>query len=239
MSQSLAFTPQSERRFFSGMAIFLTLIVFVGFSPSFYLRGIVHFPRPNPEMSPLMWFHGAVFTTWMILVVVQTQLVALGRRDIHKKLGIFGLGLAGSLVPLIYFSTAGQVAKGTQPPIYSPETWSALPLFGIIMFVPLILMGAHFRQEPAAHKRFMIIAAATMAEPALGRIFPPFPPLIYAGSFAAWLMLVPLMLWDIKSIGHLHWATKTGAVIWAITSITRYSVWQTQGWQNVAGWLVG
>ncbi|MEQ1548093.1 MAG: hypothetical protein ABL918_05520 [Chakrabartia sp.] len=239
MSVAKALPSQSERRFFSGMAIFLSLIVFVGFSASFYLRGIVHFPRPNSEMTPLMLFHGMVFTAWMLLIVVQTQWIALGRRDIHMKLGVFGMVLAVSLIPLIYLTTAGQFSKGTQPPMYSPETWSALPLFGIIVFAPLILLGWQFRRELAAHKRFMIIAAATMAEPALGRMFPPVAPLIYVGSFMAWLTVLPLILWDRKTLGHLHWATKIGATLWAVVVIARYMVWQTQTWQNFAAWFIG
>ena len=42
-----------ERRFYRRMAIFLVVIVLLGFGPSFYLRGIVpEYPRPNPTLAP-------------------------------------------------------------------------------------------------------------------------------------------------------------------------------------------
>src|SRR5947207_8845466 len=38
----------SERKFYSRMAIFLVVVVLLGFAPSFYLKGIVPpYPRPN------------------------------------------------------------------------------------------------------------------------------------------------------------------------------------------------
>ena len=41
----------SERKFYSRMALFLVLVVLLGFAPSFYLRGIVPpYPRPNPTL---------------------------------------------------------------------------------------------------------------------------------------------------------------------------------------------
>ena len=63
----------SERRFYSRMALLLVVVVFLGFAPSFYLRGIVpEYPRPNPTLPPAVIFHGLMFTLWMALLVAQT-----------------------------------------------------------------------------------------------------------------------------------------------------------------------
>src|SRR3989337_4544394 len=76
-----------ERRFYSRMALFLALLVFLGFAPSFYLRDVVpSYPRPNPTLPPSVLLHGGLFTLWMLLVIGQTQLIAAGRRDMHMKL---------------------------------------------------------------------------------------------------------------------------------------------------------
>ena len=78
----------SERKFYSRMAIFLVAVVFLGFAPSFYLKGIVPaYPRPNPTLPPSVMLHGLMFTLWMALLVLQTQLVATRRTETHMKLG--------------------------------------------------------------------------------------------------------------------------------------------------------
>ena len=57
----------SERKFYSRMALFLVVLVLLGFGPSFYLRGSVPaYPRPNPTLPAVG--HPArqsVFTLWM------------------------------------------------------------------------------------------------------------------------------------------------------------------------------
>ena len=48
------------------MALFLVVVVLLGFGPSFYLRGIVPaYPRPNPTLPPAVMLHGLMFTLWM------------------------------------------------------------------------------------------------------------------------------------------------------------------------------
>ena len=77
----------AERKFYSRMAWLMVALIVVGFAPSFYLRGLVHYPRPNPTMPPHVILHGLAFTAWLVIFVVQTQFVAAGRRDLHMKLG--------------------------------------------------------------------------------------------------------------------------------------------------------
>ena len=64
-----------DRAFYTGMALAATLSVFVGFARTYYLR-------PQFQTTPLplyLHIHGAVFTAWMVLFVVQTSLVAARR----------------------------------------------------------------------------------------------------------------------------------------------------------------
>jgi hypothetical protein len=74
----------AERRFYSRMALFLVALVFLGFAPSFYLRGVVpEFPRPNPSLPPSVLMHGLLFSLWMLVFIAQVRLVSAGRRDLH------------------------------------------------------------------------------------------------------------------------------------------------------------
>src|SRR6476469_5860279 len=79
----------SERKFYSRMALFLVLLVLLGFGPSFYLRGVVPaYPRPNPTLPPAVILHGTVFTLWIAAIVAQTQLIAARKHQIHMRLGV-------------------------------------------------------------------------------------------------------------------------------------------------------
>jgi len=78
----------SERRFYSRMALFLALLVLLGFGPSFYLRNIVPaYPRPNPTLPLAVILHGTVFTLWMAAIIAQTQLISARKHEIHMRLG--------------------------------------------------------------------------------------------------------------------------------------------------------
>ena len=75
---------QSERWFFGGIALASILVVFVGFAPTYYLKGVFG----TPPLSPLVHLHGALSTMWLLLLLLQTSLVAAGRTDIHRRMGI-------------------------------------------------------------------------------------------------------------------------------------------------------
>ena len=89
---------QSNRRFenlfFSGMAVLILATVFLGFARTYYLAGLFKAPLPNL----IIHIHGAVFSSWILLLFAQTSLVAAGRVDLHRRLGPAGLwfGMSGS-----------------------------------------------------------------------------------------------------------------------------------------------
>jgi len=85
-----------DNLFFSGMAVVILVSVFVGFAHSYYLAGVFKAPLPNL----LVHIHGAMFSCWTLLLIVQTSLVAAGRVDMHRGLGLLGFALACLVVIL-------------------------------------------------------------------------------------------------------------------------------------------
>jgi hypothetical protein len=83
-------TAVVRNRFYFTIAVALALLVFIGFTHTFYARPLFDLP-PLPTMLQL---HGAVFTAWFLLFVVQARLIATYRIRAHKTLGIVGVGLA-------------------------------------------------------------------------------------------------------------------------------------------------
>lgn len=233
----------AERRFYSRMALFLVVLVLLGFAPSFYLRDIVPSPRPNPTLPPAVLLHGGVFTLWMLAVVAQTQLVAAGRRDIHMKLGAATVLLAIALVPIMYLTAVWQVARANQPPFTDPLTWTIVPLAVIIPFAILIWQGWAHRRNAQWHKRAMLGAAIlVVAGPSIGRL-PISPPVLAGFSFQMLLglaLFIPMFIWDRRTIGRPHPATWLGFGLGAVSVLVPLIVfWTGADWASIARQLPG
>ena len=149
----------AERKFYSRMAIFLVVVVFLGFAPSFYLRDVVPpYPRPNPTLPPAVIFHGLMFTLWMALLIIQTQLVSTRRTETHMKLGKAAMLVAVALIPVMYLTAVWAVPRESHPPFTDSLNWTAIPLAVIPSFAFLIYEAWRRRKQAQWHKRLMLSA---------------------------------------------------------------------------------
>ena len=234
----------SERKFYSRMALFLVGLVLLGFGPSFYLKGIVPaYPRPNPTLPPAVLLHGGIFTLWMAAIVAQTQLISARKHAIHMQLGKLTVLLAILMIPVMYLTAVWQVARANQAPFTDPLTWTIVPLAVIIPFAILIWQGWSKRRDVQSHKRLMLSAAiVTVMGPAIGRL-PIAPPTLVGFTIVlslGLLLFVPLFLWDRKTLGHAHPATKLGFSMAAIGVAAPLAVWWFNlPWAKVAAHLPG
>ena len=244
---TIAGTPNAkasaERRFYSWMAIGLVALVFLGFAPSFYLRDVVPaYPRPNPTLPLSVLVHGGLFSLWMLAFVVQTQLVAAGRRDIHMKLGAASMVLAVSMVPVMYLIGVWQVARKNVPPFTTPLDWTSLPLFAIPAFAILVWLGWQRRRQAQWHKRLMLGAAMVVVlGPSFGRL-PLTPPskIGFAIQMAMTLLFfLPLFIWDRRTIGQTHPATKIAFGVYAVSMLVPVALIVTGAWAPIAARFPG
>ena len=234
----------AERKFYSRMALFLVLLVFLGFAPSFYLRGVVPpYPRPNPTLPPAVILHGTVFTTWMALIVAQTQLISARKHAVHMQLGKAGMLFAILMIPVMYLTAVWQVARANQPPFTDPLTWTIVPLAVIIPFAATVWSGWQNRRDVQTHKRLMLSAAIMVVMgPAIGRL-PIAPPTMLGMSLQLLLglaLFIPLFVRDRRTLGHVHPTTRFGFAMAAITVVIPLTVfWLNLPWASVAARLPG
>jgi len=241
LATEIAGVRSPERRFFSMMALAMIVFTLIGFAPSFYLRGLVHYPRPNPTLNPLIILHGVLFSVWLLVFWTQTRLIAAGRRDLHMKLGIGGMLLALAMIPLMYLTAVGGVARASAPPFTTPLAWTAVPLATLAGYIPLIYLGWRLRKDARAHKRLMLCAALLLMGPAVGR-FPIAPPVLLGHVIQqtlAWCTVIPLFFHDRNALGHIHWATKLGAGILASEAVLGIVGIVLPGWAAIAAHLPG
>src|SRR5271170_2197471 len=85
-----------ERVFYSSMATLLCVCVYIGFSPTYFQAGMMRAPLP----SPILHIHGAVFTLWMLLFIVQTSLISARRVKWHRSLGTIAFCLPPIMIVL-------------------------------------------------------------------------------------------------------------------------------------------
>src|SRR5438105_9782045 len=234
----------SERKFYTRMALLLVALVLLGFGPSFYLRGLVPaYPRPNPTLPPAVILHGTIFTLWMAAVVAQTQLISARKHEIHMRLGKLTVLLAMLMIPVMYLTAIWQVARANQPPFTDPLTWTIVPLATIIPFAALVWGGWANRRSVQTHKRLMLSSAIlVVAGPTIGRlpISPPVLPGFTVQLLLGLLLFVPLFVWDRRTTGKIHPATKFGFAMAALWEISTLSVfWFNLPWAKVATHLPG
>jgi hypothetical protein len=161
---------QYDNYFFSGMALLILATVLVGFARTYFLAGVFRAPLPNL----LIHIHGAVFSSWILLLIAQTALVTAGRVDIHRRLGLLGFGLACLMVTLGVLAASNSLARGFSPPgsPFDPKTFYAIPIVDMLGFATLVFFAYRARFNPAAHKRLILIATISLMDAPTGR--PPF-----------------------------------------------------------------
>ncbi|HEX4912867.1 MAG TPA: hypothetical protein VFV51_02865, partial [Vicinamibacterales bacterium] len=89
-----------DRAFYGGMGVLLAALTLVGFGPTFYFRwwfGPTTTVTGVTALSPFTYFHGALFTAWVALFIVQTSLIAARRVAVHRRLGVAGAVLAAAM----------------------------------------------------------------------------------------------------------------------------------------------
>ena len=229
----------AERCFFCAMAAAILATVFVGFAPSFYLKGVVPGTRPLFPLTPLVIFHGCAFTGWVVLLAVQTALVTAGRVDLHRRLGLFGAGLAALMVAVGIMTAIYAAKRGSHPPGTDSLHFLVVPLFDISVFALLVFLGVRARRDPPAHKRLMLLSTLAILTAAVAR----WPlAIMHAGPIAFFsvsdLFLLPLLAFDLATLGRIHRASLLGIGAIVISQPLRLAIAGTGAWLAFAGWLV-
>ncbi len=143
----------NRRRFFVAMAAAIIIAVFVGFAPTFYLRGSFVQTR---AMSLLLHLHGIVFSSWVILLLVQALLIARGSRRLHQRLGWVTAAVAVAMILLVGAAIVEELRRVNGFP--PPPLALSLSVFDITAFAILVGGAIHLRKRPDWHKRFMLCA---------------------------------------------------------------------------------
>ena len=222
-----------SRSFYVWTAFAIALIVFMGFSRTYYLKSFF-----GTEPLPLLLhIHGIVMTLWFALFLVQVCLVAAHRTDLHRKLGVIGAVLAVLVVVLgtrviivrdrLHFSPGRSVAG------------LAFQLTIFLVFAGLVASALIFRRRGDVHKRLMLLACISILLPAIVRL--PFEfikgNILIGFALIDLCVLLPVIIDTVKN-RRLHWAFGWGALLIIVSEPLSLVLGTTRAWTGIGNWLM-
>ena len=246
MSTTLAYARPSARPgatlpgrrfdhwFFSGSAWLMLASVFLGFGPTYYWAGVFNAPLP----SRIIHIHGAVFSGWILLLIVQNSLAWAGRVDIHRKLGLAGFLLACLMVIVGWVAATDRLARGTAPPGLDTYFFYIVPMTDMVIFGILIFFAFRARRDPSTHKRIIYVATVGVLIAAIARF--PLRWLFHNAAHAAiasYVFLLMLVAYDLWSTHKIHRATLWASALLIFVQQIRLPIGRTAAWHSFAAWV--
>jgi len=225
----------ADRVFFTLMILLLWASVLWGFAHTYFLAGMVAAPLPNK----LIHFHGAAFTLWMVLLLVQTLLISARQVKIHMTLGLAGFGLAVVMVVLGTLAAADALRRGSGPLGLDPKTFYIVPMTSICLFAVFVCGAYVSRRKPEAHKRLILIATIALMDAAVGRwpvlVLQQHPPL---QDFVLFAFLLAIVVFDLFQLRRVSVTTIWASLLLVAVHLTRVPLGMTAGWHSFADWVI-
>jgi hypothetical protein len=229
-----------DRLFYSAMAITLGATVFAGFARTYYLGPFTGSPMATLSggpFTPLVQLHGALFTTWVVLFIVQTALISNHRVAVHRRLGVAGAALAAAMLVAGTLTAIASAARNSAPAGADPLAFLAVPIFDMVNFATFVTAALARRRDKEAHKRLMLLAYFSVVTAAIARlpgVLPLGPPVFFGLTL---LFLAAAVSYDFLARRHVHWVYLWGGALLVLSVPVRLAVSGTGAWRAFAEWL--
>ena len=140
----------------------------VGFGPTYFFKAFFR----TPDLPLRTHVHGIIFTSWFVLFLIQTTLVARRRVSLHRRLGT----LAGLLLPamvvsglvIVYFRALEY--DGTRDSLVTTTLVVLGNMAPLALFTGFAVLGILYRRRREVHRRLMLLASFGMMGQSLGRL---------------------------------------------------------------------
>jgi hypothetical protein len=220
-------TFRSDDIFFLLMALLILAIVVTGFAQSYFFAGMIRAKLP----SVVVHVHGALFVTWIFLLVAQSSLIASRKVKLHMSLGILGFILPPLMVVAGILTLFGAVRRGIED--IPPEILLAGDLENLVIFIVLISWGMLARRNSAFHKRLMILGTMAITGPAIDRWGFGLPVTIGV------IMALPIVVlaYDLCSLRRVHRSTAVGTAMIVTAMLTILPFSKMGFWHQLVSWI--
>jgi len=239
------------------VAALFIVIVLVGFIPD-SLEKIARVQSGHRPPFPLiMHIHAVLMGTFLLLLLTQTVLAAMGKQQFHRTLGLAAFVLVPALViagfilvPTTYHALVG--ALQVAPPPAQAEIRKTIPIVDDIMLLQIrigllfpffVAVGLSARKaDSGLHKRLMILAITPALAAAIDRMewLPTtLPQLPIGADFYVLMATLPLFAWDYYRTRKVHKAYLIWLAGFVLVSVPVYLLWNTPWWHATAPRIVG
>jgi hypothetical protein len=168
-AMAAARTVRGERRFYLGAAfVFLALVVWV-FARTYYFKRWFG----TPALPVLLHVHGAVMSGWVVLLALQSGLVAARRVPWHRRVGVFGACWAVLVVVMGSVTTVHAASRAVRANSESAPvlvTIMGLEVLQMLFFAAFVALAIVWRRRTDVHKRLMLMTIACMLPSVLSRL---------------------------------------------------------------------
>ncbi|HKR37974.1 MAG TPA: hypothetical protein VJT10_24250 [Steroidobacteraceae bacterium] len=233
------------------MSAAMAAVAFAGFARTYYLAGFNDGPRP--VLTPVVHLHGALSTAWILLLILQTRLIANGRRDIHRLTGMAGTGIGAAILATGIFVAISSERRvhtaATAGTLADPYVFLIFPFASVGLFALFVTLGVLKRNRPDAHKRYMLLATASLIVPALARIVTQATqggvpgvvavPGVVGAVVLVNVFLLAMVIHDLHTRGRVHTVTLWGGAVTVISEVLRFAIGFSAPWQAFARMLMG
>jgi FtsH-binding integral membrane protein len=240
--------PNSDAdRLYVYMAYACALIAFAGFAPTYW----VPVAARNFAGPPILHLHALLFSAWVVFFIVQTTLVATGRVERHRMLGLMGISLATGMLFVGILAALHTVRVGIALGLDAQNrAFSIVPITIVMFFACAVAAAVANISRPDVHKRLMLVATISLLPPAFARLIAlaaglPFspghpPPLAFSllPSFASDLLLIAAIVWDRRRLGRFHRTYLVAGACLVALQIIRVPLGPTTAWHEVTNWLL-
>jgi hypothetical protein len=180
----------------------------------------------------------------MLLLITQTSLVAAGRTDVHKRLGMAGFALGCLIVLLGLMAATDSLLRHVSElvptgPSRDPRAFYIVPLTDISLFATFLYFGFRNRLNSIAHKRYLFIANVALLDAAVARF--PWPASMRSMvivDLATCLFLVFLIAYDYWSTRKIHRVTLWAGALPFFIQMIRLPIGSTAAWHSFANWVI-
>lgn len=240
-------TPARARlvagNFFVRMAVACAAITFLGFAPTYWLPLF----RGTLQVKPIVHVHGLIFFTWALFFVFQTWLAGSRQLVSHRAMGLVAISLATAMTIFGVYAAINQMRSAAALGLAEAgRAFAIVPIGSIVFFAVAFAIAVSNVRRPEWHKRIMLVAAISMLDAPIARLFvtflapagPPGPPPVFVDlgpAFVSLLLILLAIVADWRTVGRPHPAYWIGAGALAALKILQVPLSMTTIWHSIAG----
>jgi hypothetical protein len=202
--------------------------------------------------------HAAFFVGWLVFFTVQILLVRQQKLSSHRRWGMAGAGLAGTMVVLgVFTGILTESLKFGTPD--ADARYLSVMFADMLVFASLIAAAILWRSHPAAHKRLILVATLVLTDAGFGRwLSPAMSDWIGGKNFwdiptfaeAAWpffrhqylpayVLMASVGLYDLATRRRLHPAYVAGVAWCVLVDLLGGWLYYQPFWNNIALGIIG